>query len=82
MLSPNTILQNRYRVIRDLGHGGMGTVYEALEDEKPVHRVMIGSPFYIGRFEVTQAQWQAVMDNNPAHFEECGGNCPVETVLE
>jgi len=29
MLTADTILQNRYRVVRELGHGGMGTVYEA-----------------------------------------------------
>src|SRR5918997_3551987 len=29
MLLPGAILQNRYRVIRQLGQGGMGTIYEA-----------------------------------------------------
>jgi len=34
--------------------------------------------FYIGKFEVTQAQWQAVMGSNPSSFK--GPNLPVETV--
>jgi formylglycine-generating enzyme required for sulfatase activity len=49
-------------------------------DEKPAHRVTISSAFDIGKYEVTQAQWQAVMGNNPSKFRDCGGNCPVEQV--
>ena len=49
-------------------------------DEKPVHQVTISQPFYIGRYEVTQAQWQQVMGDNPSAFKDCGGNCPVEYV--
>jgi len=48
--------------------------------EQPVHSVTIARPFAIGKTEVTQAQWYAVMRNNPSYFETCGDNCPVEQV--
>jgi formylglycine-generating enzyme required for sulfatase activity len=51
-----------------------------LPDEKPVHQVTISQPFYMGKYEVTQGQWQAMMGNNPSSFKDCGGNCPVEHV--
>jgi formylglycine-generating enzyme required for sulfatase activity len=38
-------------------------------DEKPVHKVTV-SDFYIGKYEVTQKQWQAVMGNNPSNLKE------------
>jgi len=40
--------------------------------------IMAIKGFYIGKFEITQAQWQAVMGNNPSHFK--GANLPVEMV--
>jgi formylglycine-generating enzyme required for sulfatase activity len=38
------------------------------KDEQPVHTVRISKPFYLGKYEVTQAQWQAVMGGNPSRF--------------
>jgi len=37
-------------------------------DERPVHDVTISKQFYMGKYEVTQGQWQAVMGNNPSLF--------------
>jgi formylglycine-generating enzyme required for sulfatase activity len=46
--------------------------------EKPVHSVTLSS-FNMGKYEVTQAQWKAVMGNNPSYNSGCD-NCPVEQV--
>jgi formylglycine-generating enzyme required for sulfatase activity len=47
-------------------------------DEKPVHKVTIAKPFYLGKYEVTQEQWQVVMGSNPSRFK--GPKNPVEMV--
>ena len=47
-------------------------------DEKPVHRVQITKSFQIGKYELTQAQWQGVMGSNPSTIK--GDDYPVETV--
>jgi formylglycine-generating enzyme required for sulfatase activity len=51
---------------------------ECQADEKPVHRVQITKAFEIGKYEVTQAQWQAVMGSNPSTVK--GDDHPVETI--
>ncbi|MDL2275305.1 formylglycine-generating enzyme family protein [Desulfosarcina sp. OttesenSCG-928-G10] len=46
-------------------------------DETP-HKVTITQPFYLGKYPVIQAQWQAVMGENPSYFN--GDDKPVEAV--
>ena len=50
---------------------------EAYDHEKPAHKVTLSS-YYIGKFEVTQVQWRAIMGKNPSSFT--GDNNPVERV--
>lgn len=47
-------------------------------DERPARRVSIRRGFYMGRYEITQAQWRAVMGDNPSNFK--GEDLPVEQV--
>jgi len=57
----------------------MGSNSGGSDGEKPVHEVCVDD-FYIGKYEVTQNEWQKVMGNNPSYFKQCGSDCPVETV--
>jgi formylglycine-generating enzyme required for sulfatase activity len=49
------------------------------DDEGPVHQVTIKKAFYMGSYEVTQAQWRAVMGDNPSYYTG-DDDLPVETV--
>ena len=50
---------------------------DANSKEKPAHSVTL-SGYYIGKYEVTQELWKAVMGSNPSNFK--GDNLPVENV--
>lgn len=47
-------------------------------EERPIHQVTLTNDYYIGKYEVTQSLWCALMDNNPSYFK--GDNLPVEQV--
>ncbi len=49
------------------------------ETEEAAHGVTLTRGFYLGRFEVTQAEWRAVMGTSPSRFAGCD-RCPVERV--
>ncbi len=57
--------------------GSPKTEQERYDDEKQVH-VTLTKGFWMAKTEVTQAQWRAVMGNNPSHYN--GDDLPVENV--
>ena len=67
-------LDSRRRVYDGFARFGQGR----LGGEKPQHRVRITKPFYLGKYLVTQEQWEAAMGSNPSYFK--GPKNPVETV--
>ena len=58
--------------------GATSEMKDPYDDEKPTHKVTITNDYYLGKTEVTQALWKAVMGNNPSNFK--GDNLPVENV--
>lgn len=48
-------------------------------DETP-HQVTLTKGCWIGKYEVTQGQWESVMGKNPSYFSALGPNAPVEQV--
>lgn len=80
-------LQTADRIIRNIDNnmvlvkGGcfqMGDVFgDGEEIERPVHKVCLND-YYIGKYEVTQAEWQCVMGKNPSRF--ISDRLPVESI--
>ena len=58
--------------------GATSEMENPYEDEKPVRRVTLTNNYYVGKYEVTQALWQAVMGSNPSSFK--GYDLPVEEI--
>ncbi|MBI4569124.1 MAG: formylglycine-generating enzyme family protein [Planctomycetes bacterium] len=52
---------------------------DRFSDEGSQHRVNVAA-FLMGKYEVTQRQWQAVMGSNPSYFKNAGLDAPVEMV--
>ena len=50
---------------------------QRVDSERPRHTVKITRPFYLGKHEVTLAQWEAVMSDRPFGFEESAGDMPL-----
>jgi len=73
MGSPKELIEEELKA-----HGDDQWYKERLPWEKPQHRVRITKPFYMGKYVVTQEQWEAVMGKNPSQFK--GPKNPVEMV--
>ena len=58
--------------------GATSEMQKPYDDEKPGHQVTLTNDYYMGKYEVTQALWQAVMGSNPSKFKS--RNLPVEQV--
>ncbi len=70
--------QTRFLEEAKAANGKSGAIAQ-ISLEGPQHLVRITRPFYLGKYEVTQAQWQGEMGNNPSAFKANTAN-PVEQI--
>jgi len=74
------IPSGKFMMGSDLGKPGQRyDTDEADDDERPLHRVFISNGFWLGKYEVTQAQYMSMVGENPSFFKDCQ-DCPVESV--
>jgi len=59
----------------------MSNAWACSPAENPVHAVTLTNAFYMGRYEVTQAQWAARMGSNPSSFQSASAQVPAAQVL-
>lgn len=79
VLPPGTFLMGSVASVGVNG-GGHLVIGAGADMDEDQHKVTLTREFQIGKYPVTQRQWQAVMSNNPSHFSSCGLDCPVEMV--
>jgi formylglycine-generating enzyme required for sulfatase activity len=64
----------------DMGCVTGSVQYPCYSLELPVHTVTLTNAFYLGRYEVTQAQWQARMGSNPSYSQSPSSDVPANQV--
>ena len=62
------------------GTFNMGSNAELAQADETPHQVTLTKGFWISKYEVTQAEWEAVMGENPSHMRNQGPNRPVDSV--
>jgi len=63
-----------------IGSGETPNAEEYRDSDETAHLVTLTNSFFMQTTEVTQGQWDSVMESNPAHFSICGTDCPVESI--
>lgn len=59
--------------------GSPANEWQRDKNESPQREVNIGNEFYLGKYEVTQEEYQKIMGINPSNFKDCP-RCPVENI--